>query len=66
MKAIRESRTIHLVELPNNVDGIKDLPDSYSITINYKDDENSARLSKAISLDSIIIPLILKALNTEE
>jgi hypothetical protein len=59
MKAIRDNRTIHLSELPTNTA-------DFSICINYRRSENEGPgvLDMAITLDHIILPLIVKALNT--
>lgn len=60
MKAIREGRTIHL----SNVES--EHAPQFSICVMYTKAEGPAVLDKAIALDNIIMPLILRALNTEE
>ena len=40
--------------------------ESVEVTLNYTNDDSGQRVQKAILLDSIIIPAIIKALNTEQ
>ncbi len=59
MTATRDNRTIHLSDLPTKIE-------NFSITINYcrSENEGPAVLDMAITLDHVILPLIVKALNS--
>ena len=57
----RRNRTLYLSGLPDTVDGITGLPTTLEIEISYAGDPNCF---KAISLDNVVIPAIVKALDT--
>jgi hypothetical protein len=70
MKATHEkgSRTIKLTDLPTTRDDgqrppLTGLPASLEISIGYTSRDPSTILDKAISLDGIVIPAIVAALN---
>ena len=61
MKAVREGRTIRITGLPATVEGLS-IPSELSIYVNYTDEGDAGALRKAIALDELIIPKIVKAL----
>lgn len=56
-------RTITITEIPTVRENLKNLPDTLKISINYVSGPNESILDKAISLDGIVIPAIVEALN---
>ncbi len=71
MKADNQStdhnRTVHITNIkPHGIWAklnICNLPTELTITINYKEDGPGTTLEKAVTLDSVVIPAIIKALN---
>ncbi len=63
MKCVRENRTITITEIPDHIDGdyIHRAPAMMVIELSYSGQPNGLQ---AICLDHTIIPLIVKALNT--
>jgi hypothetical protein len=58
----REGRTLHFTGLP--VEGQSRLTE-VSVSLRYVEGEDGDRLGRAITLDNVIIPLIVKALGGE-
>lgn len=70
MKATRNpgERTITITGIPTSLEdghrpALKNLPDTLKISITYVVGPNETVLDKAISLDNIVLPAIVEALN---
>jgi len=62
MKATRQNRTITVTNIPAEKDGLKFEP-ALEIKISYTGDGSAC---KGVTLDNLIIPAILAALNTDK
>lgn len=61
-KTTEHNRTIRLTEIPDPDD--KRLLPELTITINYIQGDGVPILDKAVTLDSVVIPLIIEAINS--
>ena len=59
----KSQRRVHLTELPTEIDGLRNMPETLTIFITYAEDDPSPNITKGICLENIVIPAIVEALN---
>ncbi len=59
------NRRLIVSDLPPTIDGLRNDLESLEITIQYTDPNPCGNGAKAIVLDNVIIPAIVKALNSK-